>query len=194
MPFLGKVKEISGTPSDIRGLRGQIAGTQGFGGVSSAAINRGAEGVPNVGAPQDDSFFFKHLLQPYIDLFSAERSRSLAQAKESAGNLTGSGFQNIFGSSLATSLAGEQKTLADALFGTRQQGIDIRGQDITQRGQTLTAQDAFLRNMLAFASGGVSAPTSAYQPGVFDAIAPIIGQGIGAYLGRPSIPAAPAGK
>ena len=46
-------------------------------------------------------------------LFDATRATALGQAKESAGNLTGSGYNNLFGSALATSLAQQQKQLAD---------------------------------------------------------------------------------
>ena len=36
-------------------------------------------------------------IQPYLDLFTQQNTRNLAQAKESAGNLTGSGLGNIIG-------------------------------------------------------------------------------------------------
>jgi hypothetical protein len=36
-------------------------------------------------------------MQPYLDMFTQQNSRNFAQAKESAGNLTGSGLGNIIG-------------------------------------------------------------------------------------------------
>jgi len=109
-------------------------------------------------------------------LFTAQRGSSLAQAKESAGNLTGSGYNNLFGSALSESLAGEQALLANTLLQSRNQGIALRQQDLAQ-------QDAFLRFLLGFASAGVGPTQHAYQPGFIDYAAPIIGQIIGAKVG-----------
>lgn len=65
-------------------------------------------------------------------LFAATRASALGQAKESAGNLTGSGGRNLFGSALATSLAGQQKMLADtqlaASQGNQKTWADLFGQ------------------------------------------------------------------
>ncbi len=57
-------------------------------------------------------------------LFNATRASALGQAKESAGNLTGSGYNNLFGSALATSLAQQQKQLADTTFQAQQSNQD----------------------------------------------------------------------
>lgn len=54
-------------------------------------------------------------LQPYLDLFTQQNARNFAQAKESAGNLTGSGLGQIIGSRMADSSAQQNAFLANLL-------------------------------------------------------------------------------
>ena len=122
------------------------------------------------------TFFYQNLLKPYQDMFAAQTGDALAQAKESAGNLTGSGYNNILGSSLASSLAGQQQLTAQTLMGLRQQEI--------QR------QQNFLNSLLGFASTGVGPDQTAYQPGLLDSLLPVAGQIGGQWLaGRVGQPA-----
>lgn len=80
-------------------------------------------------------------------LFEATRATALAQAKESAGNLTGSGYNNLFGSALATSLAQQQKQLADTTLAA--------GEDNQKTWAQLFGQ---------FGNQGVNSGTPYYQP------------------------------
>lgn len=126
-------------------------------------------GINGAQAPaQDTSFFYNNVLQPYNDLFAAQRNSALAQAKESAGNLTGSGYNNILGSATAESLAQQQALSAQTLMGLRQ--------------QELQRQQDFLRLLFSFATTGVGPNQAVYQPGLLDSILPFAGQATGQYL------------
>lgn len=59
-------------------------------------------------------------LQPFLDLFSQQNARNFAQAKESAGNLTGSGLGNILGSEMGRASVEQSAFLANFLEQRRQ--------------------------------------------------------------------------
>lgn len=141
---------------------------QGLNGNALAQGFQGVLGQSGAQPAQDMRFFYDNLLKPYQDLFQAERGAVLGQAKESAGNLTGSGYNNILGASAAQSLAGEQALTAQTLMGLRQ--------------QELARQQDFLRLLFGFASQGVGPNQAAYQPGLLDAILPFAGQLGGQWL------------
>src|SRR4051812_993249 len=88
MSFLtGKEQTISGVPSDVQGLRK---------GLRSYLQNAGFDtAVTGVGKGENLDMFTK--------LFQDTLNPILAQAKESAGNLTGSGVGNIIGSAAGRS-------------------------------------------------------------------------------------------
>lgn len=87
-------------------------------------------------------------------MFDATRAEALGQAKESAGNLTGSGYNNLFGSALATSLAAQQKQLADT---------GMQGSEDNQR--------TFAQLFQGFGgAGGATGSSSAYQPSGFSSL------------------------
>lgn len=165
MGFLtGKTKQLDTTPGDVKGLRSQLISTlmAGLPGFRNAAFGfgQGSQGF----APLDPS-----VVKPYADLFSAQRAEALGQAKESAGNLTGSGYNNILGTSLAGSLAQEQATLAN--LGLQNQQFQFQ------------QQQQFLNTLLGLTTQ--QAPT-VYQPGLLDyavqgvtAAAPFFGQRAG---------------
>lgn len=185
MGFLtGKTKEINTTPTDIRQLRAQISNQLGQG-LSGSALAQGFQGILGQGGPppaQDTRFFYDNILKPYTDLFAAQRGSALGQAKESAGNLTGTGFQNILGTAASESLAGEQALTAQTLMGLR--------------AQELQRQQDFLRLLFGFATTGVQGNQAAYQPGFLDAILPFAGQLGGQWLAgrnqnRPQMPSGP---
>lgn len=90
-------------------------------------------------------------IQPYLDLFSQQNSRNFAQAKESAGNLTGSGLGNIIGSEAARANADQGAFLAN-LFEARRQN------DASRFAQLLLGA-------LGSPAGGV---TTTYTPGLLD--------------------------
>lgn len=172
MGFLtGKVKQINSTPNDIRPLRQGIA-SQLQQGLNGNALAQAYQGVLGQGGPppaQDTRFFYDNILKPYTDLFAAQRSEGLAQAKEAAGNLTGSGYNNILGQSAAGSIANEQALTAQTLMGLRQQEI--------QRQQNM------LGMLFGFAQQGVGPNQSVYQPGLLDAALPFAGNLLGGWLG-----------
>jgi hypothetical protein len=60
-----------------------------------------------------NSAFFNNMVAQLAPLFNQQRAQAIAQAKEGAGNLTGSGFGNILGEAVNRSLGQQQATLAD---------------------------------------------------------------------------------
>lgn len=107
MSFLtGQTKEL--LPGDVQGFRKQLLdfiGNQGLG-----TVLRGAE------QPID--------LAPFQELFRQRREVGLAQAKESAGTLTGSGFANILGQTAGRSIAEENAFLGQLMENARQQSAN----------------------------------------------------------------------
>lgn len=111
------------------------------------------------------------------NLFAATRAKALGQAKESAGNITGSGYANLYGSSLASSLADEQAQLGR---------LAMTGSEDNQR--------ALINLILGFGTGGVGVGTPTYTPGWGSQLT-----GLGGQIGQiasslpASAPASPAG-
>lgn len=103
MSFLtGSQKEL--LPGDVQGFRGGLLDF----------IRQQGLGTALSGSPQAID------LKPYMDLFGQRRAEGLAQAKESAGNLTGSGFANILGSAAGRSIFDENAFLANLQENARQ--------------------------------------------------------------------------
>jgi hypothetical protein len=90
-------------------------------------------------------------LQPYLDLFTQQNARNLAQAKESAGNLTGSGLGSIIGQEAGRASTEQGAFLANLMEQRR-------------------TEDA--NRYLAALTGGAGSPAAAvqhtYQPGLLD--------------------------
>ena len=166
-----------------------IAG--GLGLLSAAGVGRGKQtttgGVPGLlgflsrdpnfstlftGVPfgSDMKNFEDTVLSPFKGLFAETRAQGLAQAKESAGNLTGSGYNNILGQYANQSIQAEQTFLADLL----------------NRRQSQNAGN-FLQLLL-----GQQPAQAAYQPGFAESalggLAAIL-----PFLGAPGAKAAPRG-
>lgn len=132
--MVGKTKTVSGTPAEILPLRqgaARYVGNTGF-----EAFN------PNV-SPAD--------LLPYQQLFAQNRGRALAQAKESAGNITGSGYENLIGDTTRQSITEENAFLAQLLEGRRQ-----------------SAAQRYAQLVLGLSTSGVAPPQQVYQPGFLD--------------------------
>src|SRR5262245_3580411 len=104
----GKTKVIDPTLGDVKGLRSQLINAlmTGIPGWQNSMFGF-AQGGKGGYAPLDPS-----IVEPYKQLFATTRADALAQAKESAGNLTGTGYQNILGTAAAGSLAQENAQLA----------------------------------------------------------------------------------
>lgn len=173
----GSMQNLDTTPPDVRAIRQQFGGA--LMGQLPGAVQQGFGPMGDYGSNADSQFFLQTLLKPYMEMFAAQRGGVLAQAKESAGNLTGSGYNNILGSAASESLANEQGILAGILNQLRSQEIQ-RG--LTLRGQDMGRQSDLLRLILGFASSG-SPSQPAYQPGLLDYAAPVVGAAVGAKYG-----------
>ncbi len=135
MSFLfGQQKSLDRIPSDIQGLRG---------GVSDYFARQ----LEFLGGGEPSEFFVENILGPARGMFAQNRELALAQAKESSGNLTGSGFANAMGTTVNRSLAQEDWILAQMLNAERQ--MQMQG-------------------MLGFSTAGVGPPENVYQPGMLD--------------------------
>lgn len=121
---------------------------QGTGQLDSQLINylMGQLGSLNP-SPGDNAAYLK----PYTDLFATQNAKTAAQAKESAGNLTGSGLGNTIGTSLGQAEQGQNAFLANLL----EQHNQAKANRFAQ---------LFL-GTLGSPAGGV---TNYYQPGVLD--------------------------
>jgi uncharacterized protein YjbJ (UPF0337 family) len=170
----GKNKEISGVPSDLGALRGGLI-EQLLQGINGSGIAQAFQGVLGQGGPppaQDTGFFYNNIMQPYNDLFAAQRGTALGQAKESAGNLTGSGYNNILGTATSESLAQQQALGAQTLLGLRQ--------------QELQRQQDFLRLLFGISTAGVGPDQMVHQTGWAESLAPFLGSMIGKGMGGQS--------
>lgn len=132
--LLGETRTLERTPEDVQGLR------RGF-----AEYLQGQ--LPFLYGGEPSAFFTENLLEPTRELFAQNRARGLAQAKEAAGTLTGSGFASRLGSEVSRSLAQENALLAEMLNQERQR---------------------ILSALLGFGTAGVGAPQPVYQPGFLD--------------------------
>lgn len=142
----GHTEQIDNVPADVKALRESLiqtvmAGLPGFANASFG-YGQGAQGF---------SALDPSIVKPYADLFTATRADALGQAKESAGNLTGTGYANILGDSAARSLAEEQATLA---------GLGIQNQQFQQQ-----RNEQFLRLLLGLTMDKAQV---GYQPGFLD--------------------------
>ena len=90
-------------------------------------------------------------MAPYLAMFTQQNARNLGQAKESAGNLTGSGFANTMGNQVASQNATQDAFLAN-IFEQRRMNDANRYANV-------------LMGSLNSNAGGV---TTSYQPGFLD--------------------------
>lgn len=93
----------------------------------------------------------KESIQPYLDLFTQQNARNLAQAKEAAGNLTGSGLGSTIGAE-AGRASTEQNAFLANLFETRRQNDANR----------------FAQTLLGALNGNAASVSNVYQPGFLD--------------------------
>lgn len=108
---------------------------QGFGGVDMvrdpriAARGTNTQSVDQLGG--QNSAFFQNMQQQLAPVFDQRRQLALAQAKEAAGNLTGSGYGYYLGQAVNRSLADER----EALLGYASQGLQAElGRQSNQAG------------------------------------------------------------
>lgn len=148
----GKTKTTSGTPEEILPLRQDLA---------NWIIGQGFNPL-DIGKNAMD-------LTPYQRMFADQRGQALAQAKESAGNLTGTDYGGIIGRAAGSSALQENAFLADLLERRRQ-----------------ASANRYLQLIAGLSGSGVGSPQTVYQPGFLDSV---IGAGTSiatAYAGRPS--------
>lgn len=93
----------------------------------------------------------KESQQPYLDMFTQQNSRNFAQAKESAGNLTGSGLGNIIG--------------AEAGRANTEQGAFLANLFENRRSQDAARFLSLVLGTLGSPAGGV---TQMHTPGLLD--------------------------
>ena len=130
--FTGKTVTTENVPGDVKGLRSGFADflmKQGFGGLDT-------------GAPD---------IAPYQKLFQQQNDANFAQAKESAGNLTGSGYGNAIGKAAERATVDQGGFLANLLEQSKQQNAS-----------------RLASVLLPFLNTGVASPTTSYQPGFLD--------------------------
>lgn len=134
MSFLtGQTRQNSTTPREVMGVR------QGLGnylrGLDPSALASGR--LPGGGEDLSD----------YQKMFAERRAYGLAQAKESVGNLTGSGLGNTIGTAAGRSISEENAFLANLL--------ETRRQNQANR-------------IFSFLNQGVGPEQTTYQPGFLD--------------------------
>src|SRR3972149_9654755 len=93
-------------PADVQGLRDVFAGN----------LQQQAQGLFS---GQIDPLILERIVGPMRDLMTQNRSLALAQAKESAGTLTGSGFANTLCTTVNKSLAEENSVISDLIYHER---------------------------------------------------------------------------
>lgn len=108
----GKTSLINGNPADIADLRTGTAGmlASNLGNISSDYSPQ-INSVDQLGGAH--SPFFQNMMMQLQPAFDQRRALAIAAAKESAGNLTGSGLGNTIGTAVNRSLGDEQAILAD---------------------------------------------------------------------------------
>ena len=137
MSFLfGKQGSFEQVPGDIQGLRGGTAD------YLQRQLDFLSGGEPS-------QFFIENFLGPTRKLFAQNRESALAQGKEQAGNLTGSGLAETLGGVVNRSLSQEDALLAQMLM--------------SERGNILQA-------LLGFGTAGVGPPQQFYTPGLLDSL------------------------
>ena len=173
--FMGKTKTVEQVPGDVKGLRGAAVDYLLNGGLGATQSQAGQV------APVDDAFFMQNILGPYQQMFAANRAGTLAQAKESAGNLTGSGYNNLFGNALASSLAQENAGLTQTRMGLRgqQQQFNLAQAQMQQQNNQFNSGN-LMNLLLGLSTTGVGAPQQQYKPGFLDYYTSVLGSVLGA--------------
>lgn len=150
MGLTGKTKSYSNVNAGTEGLDNSLVQYllhSGFGQLNP--------GTPDINDPS---------LDPYRALFAQQNALNFAQAKESAGNLTGSGFANTLGSAVARSNVEQGSFLANLLEQRRQadaqryMSLVLGTLGSPAGGRTLAYQPGFLD----YASQGLGAAASAF--------------------------------
>lgn len=141
---VGDIREIGGgIPTATTDFLSQLGGPLSRGSIRDV----GAVGIRPGGDTQSvdqlggaNSAFFQNMVAQLQPAFAQQRSEALAAAKESAGNLTGSGFANSLGTAVNRSLGDEQARLADYALRGLQLETGRQAGDAARRTQEGIAQ------------------------------------------------------
>lgn len=161
MPFLfGQSRQDSNANPQTTGLQNQLVDFLGRGNGGLDRLFPGTEINP------DD-------IQPFLDLFSQQNARTLGQAKESAGNLTGSGFANTLGARAGESATAQNAFLANFFEERRREdanrfaGVLLGSLNSNAGGVTNSYQPGFLDYL--FQGAGAAASGGAFN-GLFNSV------------------------
>jgi len=137
MGLTGQTQRMSGTPKDVQPIRQELTDF-----LSDYGISKGLfpSVVPNAAS-----------LEPFLQLFTQQNARNFAQVKESAGNLTGSGFANQLGAEAGRASTEQGAFLANLMEQRRQKD-----------------QATFMQTLLGIGTSGVGPDQFAYKPGLLD--------------------------
>lgn len=136
MPFLTG-KQVESNPRDVQDFRHQLL----------SFIHSQGLGSTIAGSPMSEQ-----QISPYRQMFAERRAETLASAKEGAGNLTGSGFANVYGAAAGRSVGEENAFLANL----QQQNAD-RFMKLLQLPAAYTGQMTHQPGLLEYAAQGVGA-------------------------------------
>lgn len=137
MSFLtGETKQSSNVTPETSGLYKDLI---------SFIKGQGFSGLNPIVNPDDAS------LQPFLKLFSQQNAHNFAQAKESTGNLTGSGAANVMGNAASKADTEQGAFLANLLEGRRTNDANRR-----------------LQLIMGALGSPAGATTTTYQPGFID--------------------------
>jgi hypothetical protein len=130
-------------------------------------------------------YFKDNILSAYTPLFQSQRDQALAQAKEQAGSLTGSGFANTLGNSINRTVVDQGAKLSDLLT---QLATTELGRQVTQAGleqnknfQNQNTQldvgktNATLATQASIANAGNTAQLAASRMGNMSNLAQLLG-------------------
>jgi hypothetical protein len=141
--------------------------------------------------PSLDSFadpngaLFSTVRNMYDDMFNQNRAMALAQAKESSGNLTGTGYANNLGSAVNRSLGEQNATLGSLL---NQLAMAQYGQE---NSNAQNNAQRFMQMLLQMSGQGVGPSQIVQSGGIGEILGPLAGIA-GSYFGARPAAAAPA--
>jgi len=135
--LLGKTETLSNVTPGAENLQNLLLSF-----ISGKGLNQGLFGGPDT---KD--------LQPFLDLFSQQNERNLAQAKESVGTLTGSSLGNILGRESANAATSQGAFLTN--FAEQRRNAD-------------TAK--FLQALQLALTGPAAGVQNVFRPGLLDSL------------------------
>lgn len=180
----GSIKSIPTMPGDIGNFRQGILSMlpNSFGQLGVDPNTAQTQSLDQLGGP--NSAFFQNMMASLRPTFDQNTALALAQAKESAGNLTGSGFANTLGTSVNRSLADQNQLAVQYATQALQQEMQRQQQEAQLRSQILGGNaDRYGSLINSFGNTGVG-PNQIVQQGGASSLLPGLGQIGGDILGK----------